>query len=63
MVIGMQYSRQQVADTLRRCGFPELADEASRVLPDLIDRDQLEEWGVEHGVTINDLISHMGGSP
>jgi len=50
-------------DMLRRCGFPQVADEASRVLPDLIDRDQLDKWGVEHGVTINDLISHMGGSP
>jgi len=62
-VIAMQYSRQQVADMLRRCGYPQLADEAAQVLPDPIDFDQLDKWGAEHCVTINDLISHMGGSP
>ncbi len=40
-----------------------LADEASRVLPDLIDPDQLEELSSKYGDSINDLISQMGGSP
>ncbi len=39
----MQYSRQDVADVLRHAGFSELADEASRVLPDPVDLDQLQE--------------------
>ncbi len=70
LVIAMQNSRQLVADMLRRCGFPQLvfrrgilADEALRDLPDPIDQVQLDKWGSEHGVTINDMISHMGGSP
>jgi len=62
-VIAMQYSRQQVVDMLRRCGYAQLADEASRVLPDLIDPDQLEELSSKYGDSINDLISQMGGSP
>ena len=62
-MIAMQYSRQLVADVLRRCGFPQLADEALRNLPDPIDQVRLDKWGSEHGVTINDMISHMGGSP
>ncbi len=62
-MIAMQNSRQLVADVLRRCVFPQLADEALRDLPDPIDQVQLDKWGSEHGVTINDMISHMGGSP
>jgi hypothetical protein len=30
----MQYSREHFALTLRRTGFPEVAEEALRVLPD-----------------------------
>jgi hypothetical protein len=63
LVIAMHYSRQQVVDVLARCGFSQLADEALRVLPDPIDSDQLDEWGVKYGLTINDLISQRGGSP
>ncbi len=59
----MQYSRQGVADMLRRCGFPQLADEALRDLPDLIDSDQLQKLAAEHGLTRDELINQMGGSP
>jgi len=57
------YSRQYVADRLRLQGFPELADVALRELPDPVDVEQLESWGMRYGVTKDDLISHMGGSP
>lgn len=57
------YSRQYVADSLRRQGFPELADMALRELPDPVDIEQLETWGVRYGVSMDDLISRMGGSP
>jgi hypothetical protein len=56
------YSRQYVADTLRRQGFPELADVALRELPDPVDVEQLENWGMRYGVSKDDLISNMGGS-
>jgi hypothetical protein len=63
-VIAMQeYSRQHVVDLLNRLGDTELAEEASRVLPDPVDVDQISAWGMQHGLTINDLISEMGGSP
>jgi hypothetical protein len=57
------YSGQYVADRLRRLGFPELADVALRELPDPVDADQLENWGMRYGVSKDDLISRMGGSP
>ncbi len=57
------YSRQYAADSLRRQGFPELADMALRELPDPVDIEQLETWGMRYGVSMDDLISRMGGSP
>ena len=57
------YSRLYVAGMLRRQGFPELADVALRELPDPVDAEQLESWGMRHGVSKDDLISRMGGSP
>ena len=57
------YSRLYVADMLRRQGFPELADVALRELPDPVDAEQLESWGMRHGFSKDDLISRMGGSP
>lgn len=57
------YRRQDVADVLRRCGHPELADEALRDLPDPVDIHQLQTWETEHGVYQTELISEMGGSP
>jgi hypothetical protein len=50
-------------DLLRRTGFPEAADEALRVLPDPVDLDQVVAWGAPHGITRDELISRMGGSP
>jgi uncharacterized protein YidB (DUF937 family) len=59
----MQYGRQDVADVLRHAGFSELADQASRVLPDPVDLDQLQEWAMQHGLSRDELISRLGGSP
>ena len=63
MVMPRQFSRQHVIDVLNRAGYTELAEEASRVLPDPVDSNQLGEWGLQHGLTLDDLISRMGGSP
>lgn len=57
------YSRQEVARMLRRFGFPALADRASRELPDPVDVDQIETWGLRYGLTMAKVINHMGGSP
>jgi len=57
------YSKQYVVDRLRRLGFPELADQAVQDLPDPVDTNQIQRWGVRHGLSQADLISRMGGSP
>src|SRR2546430_14725513 len=59
----MGYSRKWLADTLRRLGYEQAADEALRVLPDQIDRQQLREFGDRHGISRDTLIDRMGGSP
>jgi hypothetical protein len=61
--MAMEYSKKDVVGMLRRWGYPQLADEASRDLPDRVDFDELQEWNLRHGVSHDDIISHMGGSP
>lgn len=63
MAMPSQFSKQHVIEVLHRLGYTEPADEASRVLPDQVDVDQLEALGIQHGLTRDDLISQMGGSP
>jgi hypothetical protein len=58
-----QFTRQHVVDILRRTGYTQAADEAMRVLPDPVDRDDLGRWLAAYGITIDELISRMGGSP
>ena len=55
-----QVSRQHVVDLLRHAGWSDLADEASRTLPDPVGVTQLEAWGIQHGVSIEDLKSRFG---
>lgn len=63
MAMPSQYSRQHVVDTLNRLGYTQLAEEASRVLPDPVDSKQLEALGVQYGLTLDELVSQTGGSP
>jgi hypothetical protein len=63
LVIAMQYSRQHVVDVLHTLRYPELADEASRDLPDLVDINRLQEWMMRHGLSRDAMVSQMGGSP
>jgi hypothetical protein len=63
LVIAMQQSRQTVIDVLNRLGHTELADEASRVLPDPVDVDQLQACGMQHGISPSEIMSELGGSP
>jgi hypothetical protein len=58
-----QYSRANVVGLLSNMGYPDLAAEASRALPDPVDINQLSQWMFDHGLTHDDLISQMGGSP
>lgn len=59
----MQYSRDEVVRMLRKTGFSEVADKAVTELPDPVDLNRLEEWGMRHGVTRDILVSQLGGSP
>jgi hypothetical protein len=52
-----------VVDELNRLGYAELAVEASRELPDPVDINWLEGWCMQHGLSRDDVISRMGGSP
>jgi len=42
---------------------PGLADEASRDLPDPVDIDRLKAWLMQHGLSHDEMVSRMGGSP
>jgi hypothetical protein len=59
----VQYTRQEVVRMLRKAGFREAADEAMRDLPDPVDLDHVQDWGIQRGITRDVLISQMGGSP
>ena len=60
LVVAMQYSRQHFASTLHKTGFPEVADEALRVLPDPVDEDQIAAFLEPHAITMDELVSQMG---
>jgi hypothetical protein len=63
VIVMQQYSRQYVIDLLNRMGYTDLAEEAPRVLSDPANIDQLSAWLMQHGLTHDELISRMGGSP
>jgi hypothetical protein len=63
VIVMQQYSRQHVTDVLHTLQRPDLADEASRDLPDPVDIDQLVPWLVQRGLTRDEMVSRMGGSP
>ena len=63
MIVMVEYSRQYVVDIMNRLGYRELADEASRDLPDPVDIDRLQAWVTQHGLSHDELVSRMGGSP
>jgi hypothetical protein len=58
-----QYSRQHVVDLLNHTGHRQLAEEATRVMPDPVDVDVAAAWLMKYGLTRDGLISQMGGSP
>jgi hypothetical protein len=64
LVIAVQeYSRQHVVDVLHTLQRPDLADEALRDLPDPVDINRLTAWMLQHGLTRDEMVSRLGGSP
>ncbi|HUN34846.1 MAG TPA: hypothetical protein VMU95_22820 [Trebonia sp.] len=58
-----QYSRQHVMDVLNRLGYPHLAEEVPGELPDPADINRIAAWLMKHGLTRDELVNQMGGSP
>ena len=56
-------SRQEIVRVLRMSGFADVADEVLERLPDPVDLDDLEGFLAPYGVTKDQVISRMGGSP
>ena len=59
----MPQDRQWVIDLLRRLGYTRAAEEAARELPDPVTMEEIRSFGVRHGISRDELISEMGGSP
>ena len=59
----MQVTRQHVVDILRTARLRELAEEARRALPDPIEYNDAARFLARYGITKDDLISRVGGSP
>ena len=59
----MAHDRQWIIDLLQRLGYTREADEAARVLPDQVSAEELMKFGNQHGISHDELISRMGGSP
>jgi hypothetical protein len=59
----MAQRRKWVVDMLREIGYPQAADSAARELPDPVEMDEIKKFGDRHGITVDALISGMGGSP
>jgi len=61
--MAMLMSKEELVRVLRNAGLDEVAEEAERSLPDEVDLDRAAEFGLRHGITRDELISRMGGSP
>lgn len=59
----MDVTRQHIVDMLRRMGFEQVADEAVEQLPDPVDFDHAAAFLGQYGITKDEMISMMGGSP
>jgi hypothetical protein len=61
----VEYTKTQVVETLRRLNRPDVAEvvEHMESLPERMDRAQCEALVAKYGVTMDQLISAMGGSP
>jgi hypothetical protein len=59
----MALSKKSVIDLMNQLGYSEAAEDASRVLPDPVDLEQLKKFSDRHGISRAELESRMGGSP
>ena len=59
----MSQDRQWVIDLLRRLGYTQAAEEAARELPDPVSLEEIRRFGDRHGISRDELMSQLGGSP
>lgn len=59
----MAQDRQWVVDLLRHAGYREAAEAAEQELPDPVTLEQVQEFADRHGISRDEIISQMGGSP
>ena len=59
----MLIARQHVVDLLRVAGLPDLAEEAHQMLSDPVEYNHAERFLAQYGITKDELISRVGGSP
>jgi hypothetical protein len=62
-LIAMQVTKQHIIDVLRTAGLSEVADDVNRSLPDQVDLERAAQFLGRYGITKDELISRMGGSP
>lgn len=60
---GPRRSKQQIAGVLRKAGYPDAAEEALQSLPETVDVEEIEKFCREQGLSRDDLMSRLGGSP
>ena len=61
--VSLLIAKREIVEMLRRAGLPTVADEADRSLPDPVELERAQEFGARYGITRDELISRMGGSP
>jgi hypothetical protein len=59
----MLIAKREIVEMLQKAGLPQVADEADRSLPDPVELERAQEFGARYGITRDELISRMGGSP
>ena len=59
----MAYDRQWIVDQLRRLGYTQEADDAARTLPAQVSGEELAAFGDRHGISRDEMMDRMGGSP
>jgi hypothetical protein len=63
VLVALLIAKREIVEMLRKAGLPEAADEADRSLPDRVELERAQEFGARYGITRDELISRMGGSP
>lgn len=59
----MTQDKQWLVDTLRRLGYPQAADEAARELPEQVSMEEITRFADRFGISRDEVMSRMGGSP